>query len=84
LARIFTLRADDWHKSTEAMSVYSPKPVAVPVIYYAADYGSAAWRRMASDIATVKLSGNHTEAVRNPENLATIARDLSARLRARG
>ena len=84
LARIFTLRADDWHKSTEAMSVYSPKPVAVPVIYYAADYGSAAWRRMASDIATVKLSGNHTDAVRNPENLATIASDLSARLRARG
>jgi thioesterase domain-containing protein len=56
----------------------------VPVIFYAAEYSAEPWRRISPDIVSIKLSGNHRDAVRDPANLAKIADDLKARLRARG
>ena len=64
------------------MLSYSPKPVAVPVIYFAADYGSSAWRRMCPNIKTIKIDGDHAEVVLDPANLAKIAYHLQNRLQA--
>jgi hypothetical protein len=83
LKEIFRLHTDDWPSSVVAMSAYSPKPLAVPVIYYAAEYGPTPWRRISSDIVAIKLSGNHGEAVSDPANLAAIANDLRIRLQTR-
>ena len=76
-----------WHSSERPSSIvailtYSPKPLAVPVIYFAAEYGSAAWRRMSSDIETIKIEGDHAGVVRDPASLAKIAYHLRTRLRA--
>lgn len=84
LGQLFNLKIDDWPTSVEALSLYSPKSLAVPVVYYAAEYSAEPWRRISPDIVGIKLSGNHRDAVRDPANLATIAEDLKARLRARG
>jgi oxalate---CoA ligase len=84
LALLFKLQIDDRPASVEALSLYSPKPLSVPVIFYAAEYSAEPWRRISPDIVSIRLSGNHRDAVRDPANLATIADDLKARLRARG
>ena len=76
LAEFFKPDIDCWPSTVFAMSVYSPKALAVPVVYFASEYGAAAWRRISSDIVNIKLPGNHSEAVRDPANLATIANYL--------
>jgi acyl-CoA synthetase (AMP-forming)/AMP-acid ligase II/thioesterase domain-containing protein len=81
LIQIFSLDTDDWPTSVEAMSIYAPKQLNVPIVYYTAEYGPAAWQRISPNIATVQLSGNHGDAVREAANLALIAADLKARLR---
>ena len=73
LGQIFKLDFEEWPSTVEAMSVYSPKPLSVPVIYFAAEYGVQPWRRISSDIAIIKLSGSHGDAVRDLANLAKIA-----------
>jgi acyl-CoA synthetase (AMP-forming)/AMP-acid ligase II/thioesterase domain-containing protein/acyl carrier protein len=84
LAEIFRFNTDDWPTSVEAMSIYKPNPLAVPIVYYAAEYGSEPWSRISSDIVNVRLSGSHNDAVQSAANLALIANDLKARLRASG
>jgi oxalate---CoA ligase len=80
ISQIFSLELDDWPTSVAALSCYSPKRLDVPVVYYAAEYSAAPWQRISPNITGKKLSGNHDDAVRNAENLATIAADLRARL----
>jgi len=75
-------RTDERRSSVFAMSTYAPKPVAVPVIYFAAEYDSAAWRRLGANLETIKIKGDHAAAVRDPANLATIADHMRARLQA--
>ena len=74
-----------WHTGERPANVltilpYSPQPVAVPVIYFAAEYGSVAWRRMSSDIETIKIEADHAGVVRDPASLAKIAYHLRTRL----
>jgi acyl-CoA synthetase (AMP-forming)/AMP-acid ligase II/thioesterase domain-containing protein len=80
LVQIFSLDIEDWPTSVEAMSIYAPKPLDVPVVYYAAEYGPAAWQRISPNVTTVRLSGNHGDAVREAANLALIANDMKARI----
>ena len=46
-------------KYAAAMSYYSPKPLAVRVIYVAVDYGSGKWGRISQNIEVVKSPGSH-------------------------
>lgn len=80
IAQFFNMNTDEWPPGVEEMAVYAPKPLAVPVLYFAADYGASAWRRITPDIVTVELSGDHFDAVRAPANLARIAEALKTRL----
>ena len=57
---------------------YAPKPLAVPVVYFQAIYGPAAWRRLSPNIQTVKMQGDHAGVVRDDDDLKTIARHLKA------
>jgi oxalate---CoA ligase len=81
LRNVFRWRYDDRLPSVTAMSAYLPKPVAVPVLYFAAEYGSVAWRRMSSGFEMIKIGSDHTEVVRDPVSLARIGNHLSAWLR---
>jgi oxalate---CoA ligase len=80
---VFRCRPHDRPSLVDSLLTYSPKPVAVPVIYFAAEYGSVAWRRISSDIETIKIEGNHAEGIRDPANLAKIAYHLRTRLQSR-
>jgi thioesterase domain-containing protein len=73
LGQIFRRDFEEWPSAVEAMSAYSPKPLSVPVIYFAAEYGVEPWRRISPDIEIIKLSGSHGDAVRDLANLAKIA-----------
>ncbi len=81
LVQFFNMDTTEWPPGVEEMAFYSPKPLAVPVLYFAADYGPSAWRRITTDITTVELSGNHFDAIKDAENLARISDSLKARLR---
>jgi acyl-CoA synthetase (AMP-forming)/AMP-acid ligase II/thioesterase domain-containing protein/acyl carrier protein len=83
IGEIFRLQTDDWPTSVEAMCAYLPKPLEVPLIYFAADHSAAAWQRVSSNIVNIRLSGDHSDAVRDPANLATIADDAKRRFQAR-
>ncbi len=72
LGKVFKWRTDDVPSSVIAMSHYAPRPISVPVIYYAAEFSPAAWRRISSDIETVQIPGDHGAVVRDPANLAKI------------
>ena len=76
LGDIFRWRTNERLSNLVAMSGYSPKPVAVPVIYFAAEYGSAAWRRISTGFETVKIGDDHVEVVRDHANLSEIANHL--------
>ena len=85
LGNVFTWHHDERPGSIVALSAYSPKPLAVPVIYFAAEYVSAAWQRISSDIDEIKMPVDeakdpHAEVVRNPASLAEIAYHLRAPL----
>ncbi len=69
-------RTDDRPASVASILTYAPKPVAVSVVYFSAEYGSAAWGRVSSSIKTVKIEADHAGVVREPDNLAVIARHL--------
>jgi thioesterase domain-containing protein len=81
-ARVFKWRTDERSSTVTAMSMYSPKPLRVPVIFFAADYGSRGWRRLCSHIETITMDGNHAQVVRDPTNLASIAQHLKLQLQA--
>lgn len=80
LGKVFRWHTDDRPSSVVAMTIYAPKPLAVPVIYFAAEYGSVAWRRICSVFDVIKIGGDHAEVVRDPTRLARIAYHLRARL----
>jgi oxalate---CoA ligase len=42
-----------------AMSNYTPKPIAAPVIYISVDFGPGKWQRVSPNLEVVKLAGNH-------------------------
>jgi acyl-CoA synthetase (AMP-forming)/AMP-acid ligase II/thioesterase domain-containing protein/acyl carrier protein len=73
---IFRWGTDDRLSSTHSLVNYSPDRLAVPVIYFEAEYSSAAWRRMGSSLDMIELEGNHAAAVRDPANHAKIAHHL--------
>ena len=75
----FKWATDDRLSMVDAVVNYSPKPLVVPVIYFAAEYSSTAWRRISPDIETQKIAGNHAEAVRDPDNLTKISEHLQRR-----
>jgi thioesterase domain-containing protein len=58
-----------------AMSRYFPKPAAIPVVYFASEYSAEPWLQITPHIETVKLTGDHGEAVNDP---IEIARELGA------
>jgi oxalate---CoA ligase len=60
-----------------AMSNYTPKPLAVRVIYFAIDYRGEAWRRISSDLEIIESPGSHREL-----DYADIAKHLRVRLQA--
>lgn len=65
-----------------ALGRHSPAPLPVPVIYFSAEYGSLAWKRLSSENVTmIRIGKHHGEIIRNPANLAIIAHHLKARLR---
>jgi acyl-CoA synthetase (AMP-forming)/AMP-acid ligase II/thioesterase domain-containing protein len=59
----------DWQYA-RAMSTYFPKPLALPVLYFSADYDAKAWRRISSDLDVVNLPGDHSEVITDPSALA--------------
>jgi acyl-CoA synthetase (AMP-forming)/AMP-acid ligase II/thioesterase domain-containing protein/acyl carrier protein len=65
-----------------ALSMYSPTPLAARIIYFSAEYGSGACRRLSSDIEIVKIGGDHRELVSDPAKLARIAHHLTEQLQA--
>jgi thioesterase domain-containing protein len=77
--KVFSWRTDDRTESVKAVVNYSPTPLSVSVVYFAAEYTSAAWRHVSSAIETVEIDGNHAEAVRDRGNLAKIAASLLTR-----
>jgi acyl-CoA synthetase (AMP-forming)/AMP-acid ligase II/acyl carrier protein len=91
LGNIFRWRFNERFPSIVAMSGYSPKPVAAPVLYFAAAYGSVAWRRLSSRFEMIKIGDDraemgrdpHAEVVRDPANIAMIAYHLKAWMPAR-
>ena len=80
LGDIFKWRTHERLPNLVAMSGYSPKPLAVPVVYFAAEYGSGAWRRISGGFEIVKIGGDHTEVVRDLAKLGEIASHLQVRL----
>jgi oxalate---CoA ligase len=80
IGQIAYVRIHDWPTSVDALTVYSPAKLRVPVVYYSAEYGASPWRRISPDIASISLQGDHHDAVRNIANLAIIANDLRERL----
>jgi acyl-CoA synthetase (AMP-forming)/AMP-acid ligase II/thioesterase domain-containing protein/acyl carrier protein len=78
LKKIVRWRSDERSSSVFAMSVYSPKPIAVPVIYFAAEYGARAWRRLCSDLSVIEMDADHFNVVRDPANLGKIAEYLNS------
>jgi hypothetical protein len=59
----------------EAMSNYCPKPVAVPVVYFAIDFNGHPWRQICSDLEIIRLAGTHYDY-----DFAELARHLRVRL----
>lgn len=82
LRNVFRWRHNERDANLFAAMDYAPNPVAVPVLYFTAEYGSAGWRQVSSDIETIELVGDHSEVVRDPANLAKIASHLRTRLQA--
>jgi thioesterase domain-containing protein len=80
LGDIFRWRTNERLSSLAAMSSYSSKPVAVQVVYFAAEYGSVAWGRISSGFEIIKIGGDHAEVVRDLANLGKIADRLRVRV----
>jgi acyl-CoA synthetase (AMP-forming)/AMP-acid ligase II len=88
LGNIFRWRFDDRFPSVVAMSAYAPKPLAVPVLYFSAAFGSSAWQRICSSFEMIKIGfaddvrDPHAEVVRAPASIAKVAHHLRDRLQA--
>ena len=69
---------DEWPPREKALLPnYSPKPLAVRVIYFSVDYDAKDWRRLSPDLEIIKTPGAHTDL-----DLAYIAEHLRPRLQA--
>ena len=44
------------------MSNYFPRPLAVPVVYFSAEYSGTHWLRISSDLEIIKLRGEVSTA----------------------
>jgi thioesterase domain-containing protein len=75
---VFRWRHDERNANLLAVLDYAPTPLAVPVQFFEAAYGSRALRHVSKDIRTVRVGGDHAEVVRDPSNLAMIADHLKA------
>jgi thioesterase domain-containing protein len=64
----------DW-KYILAMSNYVPRPLAVRLIHFTADFNLGAWRRMSPNLEAVQLTGSHDEI-----DFAVVAEHLRERL----
>ena len=62
---------------SHAMSCYRPAPLAVPVVYFRAEYNGEAWRRISSELEVVALTGRHHAVTIDP---AEVADGLGAKL----
>jgi oxalate---CoA ligase len=88
LRQLFERHISDRRSNVDILTMYSPKPLAVPVLFFEAEFSSKAWRRISSDIEAVSMlegqsdtcPDRHTEVVRNPANLEKMAASLLARL----
>jgi hypothetical protein len=49
---------------------YSPKPLAVRIVYFSAEYDATPWRRISPDLEVIKLHGNHLAMIIDPTDLA--------------
>jgi thioesterase domain-containing protein len=67
--------AERFARTLTAMSNYSPKPLAVRVIYFSIDFSARPWRRISSDLEIIKSPGSHGQV-----DIADIAKHLRARL----
>ena len=57
-ADVFRWRHDEREANLLAVLDDGADPVAIPVVYFSAAYGSAAWRRVCSEIETIDLEGD--------------------------
>ena len=56
-------------KYSSAMSNYFPKPLAVQVVYFSAEYNAKAWLQISSNIEVIKLAGDHGSMTIDPTDL---------------
>lgn len=63
----------------KALARHLPAPITAPVIYFSAEFGSLASRRLSPDVEVVKLGNHHDDTVRDPAHLADIAKRLLTR-----
>lgn len=61
-----------------AMARYSPAPLAVPVVFFAADHDGRAWRRLTSEVEVIDLPGGHLGCVTT--NAAPLVEHLRQRI----
>jgi len=60
------------------MARYHPKPLAVPAIFYSADYDGRGWRRLFPDLEIVQLPGGHMQSV--TDHVGDLANHLRGKL----
>jgi len=63
-----------------AMARYSPAPLSVPVVFFAADHDGRAWRRLTSEVEVIDLPGGHLGCVTT--NAAPLVEHLRQRIAA--
>ena len=88
LRQLFEWHISDRRANVDSLSVYSPKPLTVPVIFFEVEFSSKPWQRISSNVETIKVEVDsmkladdpHTESIRDAASLATIAEHLKGRM----
>ncbi len=65
-------------KYSIAMSRYFPKPLAIRVVFFSAEYNGKAWRRISQDLEIIDLPGDHYAVIADLANVASHLRRLLA------
>ena len=60
------------------MARYHPKPLAVPAIFYSADYDGRGWCRLIPDLEIVRLPPGHIQSV--TDHVGDLANHLRGKL----
>jgi phthiocerol/phenolphthiocerol synthesis type-I polyketide synthase D len=66
---------------TPIMARYRPKPLAGPVVFYAAEFTGHRWRGLSPNLAVIELPGDHNSCI--AVGAKALARDLRQRFNAR-